>query len=189
MQAQRRTRALWTLALTVSPLFCSCGGDEEGLSGFAATYEAEIEYDCRESVLCLEADMATADSIPNCKNETADILNSDGQKQQEFLASFKACRCFRSCDYVNCASRPTLSFGEMQIDNIRLLCGEKVACAVARGGSLTACSCEQEWVNRLNVSVPAQRQAYGNAVTMCQGQAGCGYSDCFDTIYGVATGS
>ena len=143
------------------------------------------QYDCSESVLCLEADTATAESIPKCKAATAEALNGDAQKQEEFLASFKACHCFRSCDYFNCASRPTLSFGEMEIDNIRYICGEKVNCAVARGGSLTACACEQEWINRLNLSVPVQRQNYANALAMCQAMAGCGYSDCFDSVYGV----
>lgn len=186
MQHTRRLRALWTLALGTTLLVLSgCSGDQEGLSGFAGMYQNEIEYDCRESVQCLEADQATVDSIPNCKRATAEVLNGDAQKQQEFLASYQACRCFFRCDYVNCAGKPTLSFGEMQIASIRTVCAQKVDCATARGGSLSACTCEQEWINRLNVSVPAQREAYGNALAMCQDQAGCGYSDCFDAIYGV----
>ncbi|MDH5670707.1 MAG: hypothetical protein OEZ06_01070 [Myxococcales bacterium] len=180
-------------ATALALLLLGCGGDEHKSildpNSFSGMHEAELTYDCQESVNCFnqrgQLPAIEGNQFTACIEASAAMLEGDAQRQMQFVNNFQRCSAFVSCQYYDCASaNASSSYGATQLPKVMHHCSAKVACQTLQGilqedPTVAQNNCEGFGVSTLDNLSAAERLQYEQDYMMCAALTGCEFVSCF----------
>jgi len=186
----KQTRwCVWTLVpWMVLVVSCGGGGDDPLADDtFAGMNEDLIRYDCNQTVQCKvqKGEPLAEDPFETCVIDTAELLESQPQKQNEFLMNFNRCSAHVVCEYRSCAIADIQGgYGQMHMDKVDYNCRQDVECR-RQLGTLMADptteinSCIANNVGLLDRFTPDMRTQFEAEFVRCTGQVACNFTNCF----------